>query len=62
MFLSSIARRFRSSTGAKDAMWNEFVAPHRKTYTMHYIDIGQGEPVVMAHGMLLSTYTLDTLI
>jgi len=26
-------------------------------YTMHYIDIGQGEPVVMLHGMTLSTYS-----
>jgi pimeloyl-ACP methyl ester carboxylesterase len=42
--------------------WNTFVTPHRKTmdmgnYTMHYIDIGQGEPVVMLHGMTLSTYS-----
>jgi hypothetical protein len=33
-------------------MWDEFVDPYRKildmgNYTMHYIDIGQGEPVVM---------------
>lgn len=26
-------------------------------YTMHYIDIGKGEPVVMVHGMMLSTYS-----
>ncbi|MFC1524436.1 alpha/beta fold hydrolase [Thermodesulfobacteriota bacterium] len=43
-------------------MWDEFVAPQRKTldmgnYTMHYIDIGQGEPVVMVHGMMLSAYS-----
>lgn len=42
--------------------WNTFVTPHRKTlnignYAMHYIDIGQGEPVVMLHGMTLSTYS-----
>jgi pimeloyl-ACP methyl ester carboxylesterase len=45
-----------------DPKWNTFVTPHRKTmdmgnYTIHYIDIGQGEPVVMLHGMTLSTYS-----
>jgi hypothetical protein len=43
-------------------MWDEFVDPYRKTldmgnYTMHYIDIGQKEPVVMVHGMMLSAYS-----
>ncbi len=62
LFLSNIVRRFRSPIGAGDPMWHTFVTPHRKTldmgdYTMHYIDIGQGEPVVMVHGYSLSTYS-----
>ena len=59
---NNIIRRFCSSKESSDPVWNEFVAPYRKTldmgnYTIHYIDIGQGEPVVMLHGMTLSTYS-----
>jgi len=42
--------------------WHAFVTSHRKTldmesYTMHYIDIGQGESVIMVHGVMLSAYS-----
>ena len=44
-----------NSSGELGRIWHKFVAPHRKTldmgnYIMHYIDIDQGEPVVMFHG------------
>lgn len=45
-----------------DRVWNDFVAPFRKimhmeNYEMHYIDMGQGIPVIMIHGGVLSNYT-----
>ena len=41
--------------------WEVFTAPHRHfvdmdSYKMHYIDIGQGFPVIMIHGFADSTY------
>lgn len=47
--------------GKGDEVWNNFVAPHRKSadmgnYKMHYIDIGKGKPIVLVHGFSDSTY------
>ena len=44
-----------------DAAWDALVAGHRHwlerpDYRMHYIDVGEGEPVVMIHGFADSTY------
>ena len=45
-----------------DTAWNTDVAPFRKTldmggYTLHYIDLGEGEPVVLVHGFADSSYS-----
>lgn len=47
--------------GEGDRAWNDLTASHRRVadmgaYEMHYIDMGQGEPVVMVHGYSDSTY------
>ena len=47
--------------GEGDREWNDFVEPFRgdanmMRFKMHYIDIGQGKPVVMIHGYSDSTY------
>ena len=47
--------------GEGDRPWNELVRDHRQDrdlggYRMHYVDIGQGLPVVMVHGFADSTY------
>lgn len=44
-----------------DETWNDRVAEHRHFidmggYRMHYVDIGEGEPVVLVHGFADSTY------
>lgn len=48
--------------GEGDRVWNEYVAAYRQDtdvggYKLHYIDVGQGEPVVMIHGFADSSYT-----
>jgi 2-hydroxy-6-oxonona-2,4-dienedioate hydrolase len=45
-----------------DTVWNNAVAPFRKTldmggYTLQYIDMGEGEPVVLVHGFADSSYS-----
>jgi len=62
LFLGIFINGCRTQIGEGDRIWNEFVAPHRKVmdmgnYKMHYINIGQGEPVVMVHGFADSTYS-----
>ncbi|HPM76401.1 MAG TPA: alpha/beta fold hydrolase [bacterium] len=47
--------------GPGDTAWQESVRAHRHDadlggFTLHYIDLGQGEPVVMIHGFADSTY------
>ena len=47
--------------GEGDRPWNELTASHSRvadmgTYRLHYVDMGQGEPVVMVHGYSDSTY------
>lgn len=47
--------------GPTDMGWDELVSSHRHWQKtdgprMHYIDIGQGEPIVMIHGFADSTY------
>lgn len=44
-----------------DKTWNDYVGPHRHdvqlpNYKLHYIDIGEGEPVFMVHGFASSGY------
>jgi pimeloyl-ACP methyl ester carboxylesterase len=52
-----------SVTWAKgDSTWQALVETHRHNlsrdgYTLHYIDLGKGSPVVMVHGFADSTYT-----
>jgi pimeloyl-ACP methyl ester carboxylesterase len=48
--------------GEGDKAWNEAVANYRKTadmggYSLHYIDMGSGEPLVMVHGFADSSYS-----
>ncbi|HEX2573392.1 MAG TPA: alpha/beta hydrolase [Polyangia bacterium] len=56
--------RLRAGADARrgDAAWHELVAPYRHEealgdHTLHYIDVGRGEPVVMVHGWADSSYT-----
>ncbi|HPQ70524.1 MAG TPA: alpha/beta fold hydrolase [bacterium] len=47
--------------GPGDTAWRELVRAQRHDadlggYTLHYIDLGRGEPVVMIHGFADSTY------
>ena len=49
------------SIGEGDNDWNEFVDAYRRDvdlggYSMHFIDMGEGEPIVMVHGYGDSTY------
>lgn len=51
----------KTEIGEGDTAWNEAVASCRKTadmggYTLHYIDMGSGDPVVMVHGFADSSY------
>lgn len=51
----------KTEIGEGDKAWNDLVDPYRKTadmggYSLHYIDIGSGEPLVMIHGFADSTY------
>jgi pimeloyl-ACP methyl ester carboxylesterase len=48
--------------GEGDRHWHALVDPHRKFesmagYRLHYIDMGEGDPVVMVHGFADSTYS-----
>lgn len=65
IFLSLLIGLFLSgcqTTGAPaDLAWNELVAPHRHAlpmegYTLHYIDMGSGPPLMMLHGYASSGY------
>jgi pimeloyl-ACP methyl ester carboxylesterase len=52
----------RVPIGAGDAAWNRFAEPYRHEvdvggYRLHYVDIGDGPPIVMIHGFADSTYT-----
>lgn len=57
------ARPWRKvKAGPGDEQWNRRVDPHRGTtdvggFRLHYIDLGEGYPVVMIHGYADSTYT-----
>ncbi|MDP8256643.1 MAG: alpha/beta fold hydrolase [Candidatus Alcyoniella australis] len=47
--------------GQGDAEWNDYVAPYRHQqqvggHDLHYIDVGQGEPLIMVHGFADSGY------
>ncbi len=47
---------------AKDEAWHELVGEHRRdvdvgAFSLHCIDMGAGEPVVMIHGVADSTYS-----
>lgn len=47
--------------GAGDHDWNRLVEPYRHVldmdgYKLHYIDMGNGEPVIMVHGFADSSY------
>jgi pimeloyl-ACP methyl ester carboxylesterase len=52
----------KTEVGEGDTKWNDSVAPYRKSldmngYTLRYIDMGTGLPVVMIHGFADSTYS-----
>jgi len=47
--------------GQGDLQWQKLTAPHSRFmdmdgYKLHYLDLGQGRPVVMIHGFADSTY------
>jgi pimeloyl-ACP methyl ester carboxylesterase len=51
----------RIRVGEGDPAWNDFVGPYRHEaevngVRMHYIDMGQGDPVLLIHGYADSTY------
>lgn len=51
----------KPDTKSLNLQWENFTAPYRHfvdmgSYKMHYIDIGQGHPVIMIHGFADSTY------
>jgi pimeloyl-ACP methyl ester carboxylesterase len=48
--------------GPGDRAWNDFAAPYRHDiamggYRLHYVDVGQGDPVLLVHGYADSTFT-----
>lgn len=51
----------RFQMGEGDTDWNSAVEDHRHDlemdgYTLHYVDLGQGDPVILIHGFADSTY------
>lgn len=61
LFMGVFLGSCKTEIGEGDKAWNDMVDPFRKTmdmggYSLHYIDMGSGEPVVMVHGFADSTY------
>jgi pimeloyl-ACP methyl ester carboxylesterase len=62
LLLGAVLLSCKTEIGQGDTAWNEAVEPYRKTldmggYSLHYIDMGSGEPVVLVHGFADSTYS-----
>ncbi len=61
LFMGIFLGSCKTEIGEGDKAWNDMTASFRKTvdmggYSLHYIDMGSGEPVVMVHGFADSTY------
>jgi len=62
ILVSAVLLSCKTEVGKGDTAWNEAVDPFRKTfdmggYSLHYIDLGSGDPVVLVHGFADSTYS-----